>query len=142
LFSREVLVPGEDAELFAQVAEGLEAEFRPVGEVEHLLVDELKATLWRRRRLIGAEAALFKRRLEWIERPKQESGRQSELPPIAQAVVADQTLLANLHRYEARLGRSFYQALHELQRRQAARAGELVPPPVVVDVNVTEEPDR
>jgi hypothetical protein len=40
-------------------------------------------------------------------------------------------------RYEAHLSRQLAQALHELQRLQAARAGTPVPPPVVVDVTVS-----
>jgi hypothetical protein len=40
-------------------------------------------------------------------------------------------------RYEAHLSRQLAQALHELQRLQAARAGASVTPPVVVDVTVS-----
>ena len=40
-------------------------------------------------------------------------------------------------RYEAHLSRQLAQALHELQRLQAARAGAPVAPPVVVDVTVS-----
>ena len=40
-------------------------------------------------------------------------------------------------RYEAHLSRQLAQALHELQRLQAARAGAPVTPPVVVDVTVS-----
>jgi hypothetical protein len=41
-------------------------------------------------------------------------------------------------RYEAHLSRQLAQALHELQRLQAARAGAPVVPPVVVDLTVSE----
>jgi len=41
-----------------------------------------------------------------------------------------------LARYEAHLDRSLYKALHELQRLQAARAGQSVPLPVAIDVNL------
>jgi hypothetical protein len=44
--------------------------------------------------------------------------------------------LGMLSRYEAHLSRQMYQALHELQRLQAARAGEPVPPPAALDVTV------
>ena len=43
---------------------------------------------------------------------------------------------ANLWRHESDLQKSFYRALHELQRLQATRAGERVPAPAAVDVNV------
>ncbi len=42
-----------------------------------------------------------------------------------------------LSRYEVTLERSFYKALHELQRLQAAREGQAVPLPEAVDVAVS-----
>ncbi len=45
---------------------------------------------------------------------------------------------SKLSRYETALERSLYKALHELQRLQAARtAKDSVPPPVVIDVDVS-----
>jgi hypothetical protein len=44
---------------------------------------------------------------------------------------------AVLSRYEATLERSFYRALHELERLQAARLGQAVPLPEAVDVSVS-----
>jgi hypothetical protein len=45
--------------------------------------------------------------------------------------------LSNLERYETTLFRSLTRALHELQRLQAIRAGERVPAPAAVDVDVS-----
>ena len=45
--------------------------------------------------------------------------------------------LITLSRYEASLERSYYRALHELQRLQHARRGGHVPPPLTVDVTVS-----
>ena len=42
-----------------------------------------------------------------------------------------------LSRYEVTLERSLYKALHELQRLQAARDGQAVPPPHMVDMEVS-----
>ena len=42
----------------------------------------------------------------------------------------------NLERHEAALSRSMQRTLHDLERLQARRAGEHVPAPAVVDVNV------
>ena len=45
---------------------------------------------------------------------------------------------SKLSRYESAIERSLYRALHELQRLRAARrAGDGVPPPVAVDVDVS-----
>lgn len=43
--------------------------------------------------------------------------------------------LAKVARYESALERGLYRALHELERLQARRAGEAVPPPAAVEVN-------
>jgi hypothetical protein len=42
-----------------------------------------------------------------------------------------------LSRYEATIERSYYRALHELQRLQHARLGRRVPPPLALDVTVS-----
>lgn len=44
--------------------------------------------------------------------------------------------LTNLWRHETDISRTVYKMLHELQRLQAARAGQPVPAPSVVDVNI------
>ena len=46
------------------------------------------------------------------------------------------TELSNLSRHETALIRSWLRAMHELERLQARRAGEHVPAPAVMDVNV------
>ena len=46
-----------------------------------------------------------------------------------------------LCRYEAHIERGLYKALHELQRLQAARRGQLVSAPLVLDVDVSGTAD-
>jgi hypothetical protein len=48
---------------------------------------------------------------------------------------------SNLIRYESAASRSLLRMLHELQRIQAMRAGEEVPAPMVVDVDVNSAPN-
>ena len=48
---------------------------------------------------------------------------------------------SKLSRYETAMERGLYRALHELERRQAARLGESVPAPVAVDVDVSGIPE-
>jgi hypothetical protein len=60
-----------------------------------------------------------------------------ETSSLAENFTALQATLSNLNRYEVALERTFYKALHELQRLQASRGGEYVPPPAAVDVDVT-----
>ncbi len=46
---------------------------------------------------------------------------------------------SKLSRYETTIYRAMYKAWHELQRLQAARGGEAVPPPMVLDVQVSSD---
>jgi hypothetical protein len=74
------------------------------------------------------EARELRRRL----RTQEERLRQQRMLP------EDKTLDKVL-RYEAHASRQMLQALHTLERLQAARAGEPVPPPAALDVTVNGE---
>jgi hypothetical protein len=63
----------------------------------------------------------------------------ADTPALAVAFAADAEILATLMRYETTLRRNLQRALHELERRQAARAGVPVPPPAAVDIDVSAE---
>lgn len=51
------------------------------------------------------------------------------------------SVFTTLSRYEATIERSYYRALHELQRLQHARLGGRVPPPLALDVTVSGRHD-
>ena len=53
--------------------------------------------------------------------------------------IAHNDIYGKLIRYESSIERGIYKALHELQRLQATRAGEKLPAPVVVDVDISKE---
>ena len=126
LLSREVLVKGErEADLMA-FGDGLRTQLAPVGELELLLVDRIISTAWRLRRSGALEAKLF----------SDKHGDGAVLDNVL-PWETDRKKLQLLSRYEATLERSFYKALHELQRLQAARDGQAVPVPTVVDVTVS-----
>ena len=60
--------------------------------------------------------------------------------PLATTFISDATsanALSKLSRYEVTLEGSFYKALHELQRQQAARTGQPAPLALAVDVDVS-----
>src|SRR5215213_11824433 len=59
LLSQEVLLPGEDEEALKELAERLNAELQPVGEMESLLVERIIDATWRLRRLSRVEAGIF-----------------------------------------------------------------------------------
>jgi len=56
---------------------------------------------------------------------------------------ADRTnAFSKLSRYETAIERTLYRALHELDRRQAARRGAAVTPPQVLDIEVSGMSDE
>ena len=121
LLSRQVLIKGESEADLVAFGKRLRAQLAPVGELEFLLADRIVSSAWRLRRALAVEAALFDK---------------EETPARAFAGYAAQKM-AILSRYESTLERGLFKALHELQRLQAARQGEAVPPPETVDVEVS-----
>lgn len=76
-------------------------------------------------RLLQREAKELRRRL----RTRDDRLRRRRMLPDAKT-------LEKVTRYESHLSRQMLQALHTLERLQAARAGEPVSPPAVLDVNL------
>jgi hypothetical protein len=89
------------------------------GDREHLEAKRQEA------RGLAAKAQAIRRRA----RAGEDRARLHRLLP-------DAALLEKLSRYEAHLSRQLSQALHELERLKAARAGAAVPPPAALDVTV------
>jgi len=75
-------------------------------------------------------------------RVREGRARQKEATPtLGLAFIRDSQgsdAFSKLARYEAMLERSFYRALHELQRLQAIRRGHAISPPLAVDVDVSQ----
>ena len=92
-----------------------------MGELELLLADRIVSSAWRLRRIVPTESNLFK---------------EDRTPSKAFGYGGRETM-GSLSRYEVTLERGMYKALHELQRLQAARQGQMVPPLETVDVEVT-----
>jgi hypothetical protein len=89
------------------------------GDREHLEAKRQEA------RGLAAKAQAIRRRAKAAE----DRARLHRLLP-------DEALLEKLTRYEAHLSRQLSQALHELERLKATRAGAHVPPPAALDVTV------
>jgi hypothetical protein len=51
-------------------------------------------------------------------------------------------ILSKLSKYETAIERQLYRALHQLERRQAARRGAALTPPQVLDVEVSGMPEE
>jgi len=130
LLSRNVLLPDEDAEAYAQLGERLMAALDPVGELELVLADRIISLRWRLRRVAEIEAGIL----------TDSDVLDGNAPTLGDAFKRDSThanALSKLSRYETSMERSWYKALHELQRLQAARQGEYVPLPVALDIDVS-----
>jgi hypothetical protein len=127
-WSEKALIAGEGEAEFAKVRASLLASMNPEGGLESLLAERITLLAWRwLQRVPRVEAELFALQLE------------DGTTTLGRAYFNDCRGLGaftKLARDERRIERSFYSALHELQRLQAARAGRTVPVPVVADVNV------
>jgi hypothetical protein len=60
LFSSQVLLEDEDPKEFEALSKLLHEEFGPATPSEALIVDELIATMWRKRRILGIERFVYK----------------------------------------------------------------------------------
>jgi hypothetical protein len=190
LLAQEILLPGEDAEAFEDLARRMRTEAQPLGVEEDALVERMIACWWRLRRLTRVETGILAseyfgilegrasrealshtgrnddnvskaidgmyalsrehKRQQALARQALATGQEiarraeADTPTLGQAFVrgvSGADALSKLSRYEASIERSYYRALHELQRRQLARQGEDVPAPLAVDVTVTGEAD-
>jgi hypothetical protein len=96
-----------------------------MAEEEETTVEQLLATVHQRLQL---EIIRLKHEAERVTTDLDHMRRERLLP--------DGVIVDRVTRYEAHLSRQLAQALHELQRLQAARAGAPVAPPIVVDLTV------
>ena len=133
------VIADEDQQEFTQLLTCFLEEHHPDGQTELDLVQAMAVASWRLRRVRAMESGLFNRGLvnakKWM---KKDYDRLQPHERQAKVFVDKMTELATLGRYEGRLERSFYRALHELQRLQAARSGRQVPPPQVIEIHQPE----
>jgi len=59
LLTRDLVLPGEDADAFEDLLNQVRADVSPVGPIEELLADRVVNIMWRLERLARAETALF-----------------------------------------------------------------------------------
>jgi hypothetical protein len=86
--------------------------------------------------LLGAATHKARLRLKKAEQEKAELEQEFSCYRRKQ-LIPDGVTSDRVNRYETTLERSLFRALHELERRQAARDGQTVPLPVAVDVNLS-----
>jgi hypothetical protein len=147
LTARQTVIPSEShADFDLHAREFLEA-LAPVGPLESFLAEQVIDASWRLRRCRALEAASINWRYAQNVRWREDHDRPSYESPadgVAESLRDDlggAKVLANLSRHEARLERAFYRALHELERLQARRHGQPVPPPVVGEIDLVAPPE-
>ncbi len=120
--------------------------YRPHDPLETLLVNEVVAAAWRLRRLHRTETGFWKLRLtdlkEEIDSKYQEIGNRERLAFVLRDDSLGPNSLTILSRYEAKIERAFYRALHELLRVQTERMGYALLPPSLADVDFPSSENR
>lgn len=129
--SRHSVLPHESSEEFDALLDDLRSDLMPVGAVEELLVRKLAEAEWRTRRAAGFEVSAL------VQEGADERG--AGLAVWRDSQQSKGRVLEVVVRYGNSAERSYYAALHELQRRQAARLGAQVALPVALDVTVNAE---
>jgi hypothetical protein len=101
----------------------------PGDAIEGALAERIILCAWRLRRAGRAEAARLNG--ERAYRAGTYPGKRSD---IDNALSDGERAMAIIARYEAQIERSLFRAMASLERRQARRAGETVPAPILVAV--------
>lgn len=133
ILSQEVLLECEDEKALIELGKKLRTELKPETEIELLLVDRIITNTWRLKRALKGEKEMIEYDIEGV------FGSNKTFGSALSYDFANYDSYGKFTRYEAALERGIYKALHELQRIQAARAGEKTPLPVAIDVDIAKE---
>lgn len=143
LLSKEVLVEGEDARALKEFEADIREKFAPEGPLEAILVDRIISCFWRLRRAVELE----RNAMEWsreheITRIHFETTTEEQMTRAAIKKMINNDTVEKVLRYETTIERSIFKTLHELERLQASRNGEMVPLPTALDVHVFGEKEN
>src|SRR6266849_1653321 len=123
----EIILPTVEEKIdFEQFRAAFEAEYKPEGPTEQVLVEDIVIARWRLNRIRKMEPGFFALGLEGVKGVRERC--YSNLDGQAHLVhaLSDDALYTDTYgkmsRYEGRFERTFYKALKELQRLQALRA--------------------
>jgi hypothetical protein len=124
LTAETIVLKGESEADFKALFDSLEAEHDPSTPTEEALVVQLAMATWRLRRLYHQEGGFYSFKMkDTADSRKSRHLNDSE----SMGLVASwrNNTLNMFNRQEARLERSFYRALHELQRLRKERPANL-----------------
>ena len=158
------LIAGESLSEYQTFHDQHHLQLAPCGALEAELAERVIASFWRLRRFNRMETEMIDKVLEDALRDKKyHDGRSKQNPvdsiygsalispehdlnsislgeAITRQLQTNNDVVGKLHRYEAHIERGLYRALHELQRIQATRNGQVVPAPLALDI--TTEPSH
>ena len=137
LTAETIVLKGESQADFTNVLDSLEAEHDPVTPTEEALVVQLAMATWRLRRLYHQEAGFYTCQLQSL------MGMQKDLNlddagRMGHAAAWSESTLTLFNRQEGRLERTFYRAMHELQRLRKDREANLA----LVSQETPESPNK
>ena len=124
LTAETIVLKGESQADFTGLLDSLEAEHAPTTPTEEALVVQLAMASWRLRRLYHVEAGFYTYKVKTLT----EFGKNLNLNDaerLGRAADCGEKTLNMFNRQEGRLERSFYRALHELQRLRKERETNL-----------------
>ena len=124
LTAETIVLKGESEADFTNLLNSLEAEHAPATPTEEALVVQLAMATWRLRRLYHAEAGFYTFKMKHSINHK-ESRYQDEAAHLGLISSWNNQTLDTFGRQEGRFERSFYRALHELQRLHKERESNL-----------------
>jgi hypothetical protein len=124
LTAETIVLKGESEADFTNLLNSLEAEHDPVTPTEEALVVQLSMATWRLRRLYRQEAGFYTCQLQSLV-GMQKDLNLDDAGRMGHAAAWSESTLNMFNRQEGRLERTFYRALHELQRLRKERESNL-----------------
>jgi hypothetical protein len=165
LQGRFQLIAGEDPAEYQAFSDDLHRQLDPHGAMEDVLTARVVAAFWRLHRIGRMETEMLDKVLEDALREKKDNPHRSKSNPVksifgselvspehnlnsislGEAVTRQMQhsdIIGKLQRYEAHIERGMFRSLHELQRIQAIRRGQVVPAPMALDVTTDADPEK
>ncbi len=143
LTAETIVLKGESQADFTNLLDSFEAEHDPATPTEEALVVQLALATWRLRRLYHQEAGFYTWQLQSLK-GMQKDLNLDDAGRMGHAAAWSESTLGLFNRQESRLERTFYRALHELQRLRKEREANLAlvcqPTTVIVNKEVSADP--
>ncbi len=130
-----------DAEFEALHADFLD-HLAPCGPVELELASRIVLSVWQLRRIQLAETQAFQFNLIYARPLVTKNFNNCEQWTLGYAfredIKVDSPVLEPFARHRVRWDRTYYRALHELERLQLVRRGHAVPPPQILEIHAPD----